>query len=92
MSVDIALLRAVNVGGRSLKMADWSRWPAISAWTSRARWLQSGNLVFEAKGRADADLERRLEAEPRARFGFAIDFIVRSAAEWRTADREEPVP
>jgi uncharacterized protein (DUF1697 family) len=90
MSVVIALLRAVNVGGRSLKMADLVALARDLGFTEPRTLAQSGNLVFEAKETTHADLERRLEAEAEARFGFAIDFIVRSAAEWRTLIARNP--
>ena len=83
MSVGIALLRAVNVGGRSLKMADLVSLANDLGLAQPRTLAQSGNLVFETNEATDADLERWLEAEAEARFGFATDFIVRSAAEWR---------
>ena len=84
MTVVIALLRAVNVGGRSLKMADLVGMARDLGFAEPRTLAQSGKLVFETKDGTDAALERRLEAEAKARFGFATDFIVRSAAEWRT--------
>ena len=45
-------------------------------------YIQSGNLVVGAKGNETA-LRRLLEKELADRFGFAIDVIVRTAAEWQ---------
>jgi uncharacterized protein (DUF1697 family) len=90
MSVVIALLRAVNVGGRALKMTDLVALAGALGFAEARTLAQSGNLVFETKDAPDAALERRLEAAAEARFGFAIDFVVRSAAEWRTLIAKNP--
>ena len=45
--------------------------------------IQSGNLLVDAKGDRTA-LRRLLEKEIAARFGFAVEVIVRTAAEWQS--------
>jgi len=90
MAAHIALLRAVNVGGRSLKMGDLVAFARDLGLDNPRTLLQSGNLVFDSPGQGDAALERRLEAEAEPRFGFKIDFMVRSAAEWRALVKANP--
>ncbi|HZC15749.1 MAG TPA: DUF1697 domain-containing protein [Caulobacteraceae bacterium] len=90
MASHIALLRAVNVGGRGLKMGDLAAFARDLDLGEPRTLLQSGNLVFESPARGTAALERRLEAEAEKRFGFPIDFMVRSAAEWRALMRANP--
>ncbi|HEY3887310.1 MAG TPA: DUF1697 domain-containing protein [Caulobacteraceae bacterium] len=92
MAIHIALLRAVNVGGRSLKMGDLAAFARDLGFDNPRTLLQSGNLVFESADRGDAALERRLEAEAETRFGFQIDFMLRSAAEWRGLIKANPFP
>jgi len=82
MAVHIALLRAVNVGGRSLKMGELAAFARDLGFTNPRTLLQSGNLVFECHDRGDAAMEQRLEAKAEARFGFQTDFMVRSTGEW----------
>jgi uncharacterized protein (DUF1697 family) len=77
MGAHIALLRAVNVGGRPAPSADLRALFAELGFGEVQTLLQSGNVVF------DAALERRLEAAFEKKFGFASDFLVRSAGEWR---------
>ncbi|HYJ83981.1 MAG TPA: DUF1697 domain-containing protein [Allosphingosinicella sp.] len=77
----IALLRAVNVGGRKLPMAELRALCAELGWEEVETYIQSGNLVFTASGKADS-LEEKLEKAIKARFGFHSDVIVRSAASW----------
>ncbi len=90
MAAHIALLRAVNVGGRSLKMGDLAAFARDQGLDNPRTLLQSGNLVFDSPKKPDAVLEKRLEAEAEARFGFQIDFMVRSAAEWRALIAANP--
>jgi uncharacterized protein (DUF1697 family) len=85
-------LRAVNVGGRSLKMADLVSLASELGYAHPRTLLQSGNLVFETTEALDATLERRLEAEAQARFGFPIDIIVRTAEAWRSLIANNPFP
>lgn len=94
----VALLRAVNVGGRKLPMADLRALCAELGWTDAATYIQSGNVVFTADGKAQA-VEKQLEDAIEARFGLDVPVIVRSASEWATlaasnpfarAAREEP--
>ncbi len=90
MTLAIALLRAVNVGGRTLKMADLVTLAEDLGFEQPRTLLQSGNLVFGTAETPDAVLERRLEAEAAARFGFEVDFIVRSGVEWRDVIANNP--
>lgn len=79
----VALLRAVNVGGRgAVAMADLRALFAALGLEDPRSLLNSGNLVFGAAGQPPARLEQRLEKEAAARLGVATDFFVRTAAEW----------
>lgn len=90
MPVCIALLRAVNVGGRGLKMEGLKTLAKDLGLQNARTLLQSGNLVFDYDRAADGALEKRLEAEAAARFGFQTDFLVRTAAEWRAIIAANP--
>jgi uncharacterized protein (DUF1697 family) len=70
----IALLRAVNVGGRKLPMAEL-RGKEVETY------IQSGNLVFSASGKPEA-LETKLEKAIAERFGLEVPVIVRAAEQW----------
>ena len=78
----IALLRAVNVGGRkAVAMADLRAFLAELGYTAPRSLLQSGNAVFQGEGAGPA-VEARLEAEAEVRLGLKTDFMVRTGAEW----------
>lgn len=82
MTVFIALLRAVNVGGKGkIPMAELRAMAADMGLDDPRTLLQSGNLVFSAKGKA-AELETRLEAETEKRLGVKTSYLIRTAKEW----------
>jgi uncharacterized protein (DUF1697 family) len=88
----VALLRAVNVGGRALPMAALRELcEAELGWEQVQTYIQSGNIVFEAKGKADA-LEAALEKAIEAQFGFKAPAMIRTASEWHTLLAANPFP
>jgi uncharacterized protein (DUF1697 family) len=92
MATRIALLRGINVGGRhKVPMADLRALCAELGWTDVRTYIQSGNLVFGAKGGAVA-LEAALEEAIGRRFGFPVPVIVRTADEWRSHVEGNPFP
>jgi len=77
----VALLRAVNVGGRKLPMAGLRALCAELGWEDVATYIQSGNVVFTGSGETGA-IEAGLEKAIEGAFGLAVPVIVRTAAEW----------
>ena len=90
MTVHVALLRAVNVGGQNrIAMADLRALATGLGFANPRTVLQSGNLAFEADG-SGAELEARLESETGNRLGVETDYFVRSADEWRRIVADNP--
>ncbi|HET9641047.1 MAG TPA: DUF1697 domain-containing protein [Allosphingosinicella sp.] len=87
----IALLRAVNVGGRKLPMAELRALCAGLGWKDARTYIQSGNLVFTASGKAEAQ-EKKLEEAIKDRFGLDVPVIVRTAAQWAEYVAANPFP
>ncbi|MFO0840253.1 MAG: DUF1697 domain-containing protein [Phycisphaerae bacterium] len=91
MSIQVVLLRGINVGGHNLIAM-----PALRELLSEMGFadvqtlLQSGNVVFRSKKLSGAGLERRLESESTERLGVTIDYMVRSAAEWAQVVARNP--
>jgi uncharacterized protein (DUF1697 family) len=77
----IGLLRAVNVGGRKLPMAELREICSALAWAKVETYIQSGNIVFEAGG-DPANLETELEASLERKLGFAVPVMIRSRGQW----------
>ena len=90
MLTRIALLRAVNVGGVVLPMADLRAFFEKLGFDSVRTILQTGNVVFEGGRRGD--LEKLLEAEAARRMKLATTFLVRGADEWDAILEANPFP
>ena len=80
----IALLRAVNVGGRKVIMADLRAMLAAMGLGEPRTLLASGNAIFTSDAPA-AELETALEAAIQARFGLHSDVMVRTPEECAAA-------
>ncbi len=52
--------------------------------------LQSGNLVFQDRGRTTASLERQWEQALEDRLAVRVDVLVRTAAEWQALVAHNP--
>jgi uncharacterized protein (DUF1697 family) len=87
----VALLRAVNVGGRKLPMAELRALCAELGWADVATYIQSGNVVFTATGAPDA-FEKQLEEAIAKQFGFDVPVIIRTAAQWAHYPPGNPFP
>lgn len=86
----VALLRAVNVGGKTvLPMAELRGLAEGLGWREVKTLLQSGNLVFRAEG-DPAVLEAALEDAIEAHAGRRFVVLVRDAAEWSAAVAGNP--
>lgn len=87
----VALLRAVNVGGRKLPMAELRALCGELGWTDVATYIQSGNVVFTAPGKAEA-IEAALEHAIRKQYSYEAPAIVRSAVQWAHYPAGNPFP
>jgi uncharacterized protein (DUF1697 family) len=87
----IALLRAINVGGRkAVSMTDLRELLDKLGFRDVRSLLQSGNLVFQGNARAGAGIERLLETEAAKRLTLETDFFVRTGGEWRAVVENNP--
>ena len=91
MTVYVALIRGINVGGhKAVAMSDLRDLLAGVGFDGARSLLQSGNLVFRCAAQTDASLEGLLEAEAGKRLGLHADFFIRSAKEWRKVVAHNP--
>lgn len=92
MGVHVALLSAVNVGGRKLAMAPLRATCVAAGWARVETVLASGNVVIDG-GRARAEaVAQKLEALIAAHFNIATTAILRDAAALEKAAAEFPYP
>jgi uncharacterized protein (DUF1697 family) len=87
----IAFLRAINVGGRVVKMDRLRKLFEGEGFTNVETFIASGNVVFDlAAGKKAASLERTIEAMLRDALGYDVPTFVRTGAELRAVAGHEP--
>ncbi len=77
----IALLRAINVGGRTVKMDHLRSLFVELGFSNVATLIASGNVTFDATTADAAKLEAKIERHLHARLGFATETFTRSRAD-----------
>jgi len=77
----IAFLRAINVGGRHVKMDDLRKAFETLGFSQVETYIQSGNLLFESPDTNTDQLEREIEAQLEKAFDFQVPAFVRTGAE-----------
>lgn len=86
----IAFLRAVNVGGRFVKMERLRTEFEALGLTGVQTFIASGNVVFDTRARDLAALALRIEAHLHATFGYEIHTFLRTPAEVAAIARRTP--
>jgi uncharacterized protein (DUF1697 family) len=80
MTAYVALLRAVNLFGRPLRMADLKRIAEELGLDSPRTFIASGNLLF-ASAKSESEVKAALEAAIERHMGKPIGVMVRTAKE-----------
>src|SRR6185295_908794 len=92
-TIQVALLRGINVGGhKKVSMSELRDLFGELGFASVKTLLQSGNVVFEGLRLTGAALEQLLEKETSGRLGVSVDYVVRSADEWKKIVARNPFP
>jgi len=89
MSTRVVLLRAVNVGGAQLPMAELRSIAADLGASDARTYIASGNLVADVPGDPDV-FDRALEQAVQERFGFFREVISRTPEQVRDALAAHP--
>jgi len=86
----IALLRAVNVGGRVIKMDQLKRVFESMSLGNVQTFIASGNVIFETPIGKAAEIERVIEAGLQKAFKYQVTTFVRTPAEMIAASHQAP--
>ena len=93
MPQHVVFLRAVNVGGRWVKMQRLREVLTDAGFAGVQTHIQSGNVRVGSSMRSAANVATTLEALLQQEFGFAIPCIVRSPAQLRsTVQQADALP
>ena len=87
----VILLRAVNVGGRSLPMAALRDAARAEGFADIQTYIQSGNIVLSSDADAEA-VEGAIEAIIHRGFGLRAEAIARSAERFAAVTAANPFP
>lgn len=77
----VALLRAINVGGRTVKMSELCALFEQAKFGDVASVITSGNVLFSSRSADAAALEARIESALRKGLGYDVPAFVRTADE-----------
>ncbi|MGZ4032375.1 MAG: DUF1697 domain-containing protein [Tumebacillaceae bacterium] len=84
MTIYIALLRGINVGGnKKIKMAELKTMLSEMGLHRVQTYIQSGNVVFESEEDA-VSLQAKIEQEIHRAFGFTVTVMLRTSTELKT--------
>lgn len=92
MTRQIAFLRAVNVGGRVVKMDRLRRVFEGLGLANVETFIASGNVIFNGEGGAPDGLGTLIETALLAELGFAVEAFVRTDAEVDRIAGFQPFP
>lgn len=88
----IAFLRAINVGGRNVRMDELRRAFEALGLSRVETFIASGNVVFETRARDAGALEKKIEEGLRGALGYEVATFVRTEAELAEVAAYEPFP
>lgn len=77
----IAFLRAINVGGHTVKMEKLRQLFEALGLANVETFINSGNVIFETRAAKTGGLEKKIEAHLLQSLGYEVVTFVRSAAE-----------
>jgi uncharacterized protein (DUF1697 family) len=77
----IAFLRAINIGGRNIKMAELAEHFKTIGYADAETVIQTGNVIFDTESQSAEALAADIEAKLEPLLGFKSEVFVRSAAE-----------
>jgi uncharacterized protein (DUF1697 family) len=92
MTRTIAFLRAINVGGHTVKMETLRALFGSLGFSSVETFIASGNIVFESPAKSDRALEQKIEAAMKEALGYEVATFIRTGAELAQVAAYQPFP
>ncbi len=88
----IAFLRAINVGGRIVKMEELRAHFAAAGFSDVETFIASGNVLFSSPARSTEAAEQRVEAHLKKVLGYEVATFIRTPGEVAATAAHEPFP
>ncbi|HUG34151.1 MAG TPA: DUF1697 domain-containing protein [Anaerolineales bacterium] len=86
----VAFLRAINVGGHTVKMDHLRGLFESLSFANVETFIASGNVIFETKDKDGAKLEKKIASHLEADLGYGVDTFVRTIQETAEIERRCP--
>jgi uncharacterized protein (DUF1697 family) len=86
----IAFLRAINVGGHTVKMEVLRRHFEVLGLSDAETFIASGNVIFETTAKNTRLLEKKIEEQLRTALGYEVATFIRTAAELAAIAKYQP--
>ena len=90
MTACVSLFRAINVGGRTVKMEQLKAMHTALGFENVSPYIQSGNVMFTCEDTDTTDIQKRIQEHFKATFGFHSDVFVRTASELQAIIENNP--
>jgi len=88
----IAFLRAINVGGHTVKMDHLRDLFAALGFRNVETFIASGNVIFDSTSKNTRALEQKIESCLQESLGYEVATFVRSTSELRDVAEYQPFP
>jgi uncharacterized protein (DUF1697 family) len=88
----VAFLRAINVGGHTVKMEVLRRLFEDLGFANVETFIASGNVIFDSPSKSTEALEKKVEKYLQARLGYEVATFIRSIAEVAAIAAYRPFP
>ena len=77
----VAFLRAINVGGHTVKMDHLRSLFAALGFSNVETFIASGNVIFDSTSKSTKALEKKIESYLQETLGYAVATFIRSTSE-----------
>jgi uncharacterized protein (DUF1697 family) len=81
MAKHIAFLKAINVGGHTVKMDRLKKLFEIMGFENVETFIASGNVVFETKSKSVDSIRKQIETELEKSLGYKVATFIRTTKE-----------
>lgn len=88
----VAFLRAINVGGHTVKMDHLRRLFETLDFSNVQTFIASGNVIFDSKTKSAKALEKKIEKHLQGALGYEVATFIRTTSELAVIADYKPFP
>ena len=90
MAKHISFLKAINVGGHTVKMDHLKKLFEKMGFENVETFIASGNVVFETKSKSVDSIKKKIEAELEKSLGYKVATFIRTTKELKEIAEHKP--